>query len=67
MEDAGVYRNPDNLSQKIVDVAAGESHTLLLTGNTSTLFFVYLKRNEHRLWKLNSHTAYLLSIYLYCN
>ncbi|XP_027190891.1 ultraviolet-B receptor UVR8 isoform X2 [Cicer arietinum] len=31
MEDAGVYRNPDNLSQKIVDVAAGESHTLLLT------------------------------------
>ncbi|PNX98304.1 E3 ubiquitin-protein ligase herc2-like protein [Trifolium pratense] len=33
MEDAGSYTNPDNLSRKIVDVAAGESHTLLLTGD----------------------------------
>ncbi|GAU14237.1 hypothetical protein TSUD_307970 [Trifolium subterraneum] len=33
MEDAGSYSNPDNLSRKIVDIAAGESHTLLLTGD----------------------------------
>lgn len=35
MEDAGSYPNPDKLSHKIVDIAAGESHTLLLTGDGS--------------------------------
>ncbi|RHN70873.1 putative regulator of chromosome condensation 1/beta-lactamase-inhibitor protein II [Medicago truncatula] len=35
MEDAGSYPNPDNPSHKIVDVAAGESHTLLLTEDGS--------------------------------
>jgi hypothetical protein len=32
MEDAGSYTNHGNLSRKVVDIAAGESHTLLLTG-----------------------------------
>ncbi|WJX35806.1 hypothetical protein P8452_23754 [Trifolium repens] len=35
MEDAGSYTNPGNLSRKVVDIAAGESHTLLLTGDGS--------------------------------
>lgn len=32
MEDAGNFLNPRNLSRKVVAVAAGEAHTLLLTG-----------------------------------
>lgn len=45
MEDAGSYPNPDNPSHKIVDVAAGESHTLLLTGNSIQFF---LNLNTHK-------------------
>ncbi|TKY74545.1 Ultraviolet-B receptor UVR8 [Spatholobus suberectus] len=35
MEDAGKSLNSGNLSRKVVDVAAGEAHTLLLTGDGS--------------------------------
>ncbi|XP_050880850.1 ultraviolet-B receptor UVR8 isoform X2 [Lathyrus oleraceus] len=35
MQDTGSSRNSDNPSRKVVDVAAGESHTLLLTGDGS--------------------------------
>lgn len=53
MEDA----SPSNLSSKVVAVAAGEAHTLALTGNTTLTIFV-----GTLFWTVNhmAHHYYLL-------
>lgn len=45
MEDAGKPLKSGNPSRKVVDLAAGEAHNLVLTGEYPNSFFFFVKEN----------------------